>query len=78
MAGWLAGAGEKQRRWWLTLNKLGSVWTVGELLLEGVAAGWVGAGDGGLVDLDVVDLWGGVLVSHVEKKKKKGDSYKVR
>lgn len=49
---------------WLTLDKLSSVWAVGELLLEGVPAGGIRAGDGGLVDLDFVDLWNLVFLSH--------------
>lgn len=49
----------------LTLDELCAVRALGKLLLEGVAAGGVGVGDGGLVDLCLLDRGVGVLVSHV-------------
>lgn len=49
----------------LTLDELCAVRALGKLLLEGVAAGSVGVGDGGLIDLWLFDRGVGVLVSHV-------------
>ena len=49
----------------LTLDELCPVRAMGKLLLEGVAAGGVGVGDGGLIDLDLFDRGVGVFVSHL-------------
>lgn len=49
----------------LTLDELCAVRALGKLLLEGVAAGSVRVGDGGLIDLCLLDRGVVVLVSHV-------------
>lgn len=55
---------KQETKRWLTLNEFCPVWTVGKLLLEGVAARRVRTSDGGLVDLDVIDGGGCLLVGH--------------